>query len=158
MNRIYVLVGPKGSGKSYVGRLLNSEFGIEFLAIEEIFVKLQGTGVSTPYIQEKGYEIVEERVLEILNRGNAASFEITVFMPASKNLLSRLELNAHIELVQVYAPPELCLERIKARDSTKHIEISEERIAEINRLSVEQHVDSKHAQQLHPCSLWYRVF
>ncbi len=143
MSKIYVLVGPKGSGKSYIGRLLNSAFGIEFLAIEEIFVKLQGTGVSTPDIQKKGYKIVEERILEILNRGIAASFEITVFTPASKNLLNRLELHASIETIQVYAPLELCLERIKVRDSVNHIEISDERIAEINRLSVEQHVDSK---------------
>ena len=48
MNKVYVLVGPKGSGKSYVGRLLEREFGIEFLSIEEIFVKLQRKGVSTP--------------------------------------------------------------------------------------------------------------
>ena len=64
-------------------------------------------------------------------------------MPASKNLLNRLELHAHLEIIQVYAPLELCLERIKNRDETKHIEISEVKIAEINELSVNQHLDSR---------------
>ena len=143
MNKVYVLVGPKGSGKSYVGRLLEREFGIEFLSIEEIFVKLQGKGVSSLDVQERGYKIVEECVSEILAKGYAVSFEITVFMPASRNLLNRLELQAQLEIIQVYAPLELCLERIKNRDETKHIEISEEKIAEINKLSVNQHLASK---------------
>ena len=143
MNKIYVLVGPKGSGKSYIGSLLKREFGIEFLSIEEIFVKLQGKGVSTLDVQERGYKIVEECVFGILAKGHSVSFEITVFMPASRNLLNRLELQAQLEIIQVYAPLELCLERIKNRDETKHIEISEQKIAEINRLSVNQHLASK---------------
>ena len=45
--------------------------------------------------------------------------------------------------IQIYAPLHLCLERIKSRDGTKHIKISEEKIVKINSLSVNQHVDSK---------------
>ena len=136
MSTVYVLIGPKGSGKSYVGRLLEREFGITFLSIEDIFIKLQSKDVSTPDVQDRGYKIVEEQIGGMLDQGESVSFEITVLTPASKTLLSRLELRAHIERVQIFAPPELCLERIRTRDSARHIEISEEKIAEINELNV----------------------
>ena len=125
------------------GRLLAKELGIKFLPIEEIFVKLQGKGVSPPDVQEKGYTIVEERVAEILANGNSVSFEITVLTPASRNLLSQLGLQAKVEMIQIYAPLELCLERIKSRDKASHIEIPEEKIMEINKLSVAQQIDAK---------------
>ena len=138
MKRIYVLIGPKGGGKSYVGRLLEQELGIQFLSIEEIFIRLQKKGISTSEVQEKGYQRVEAHVTDILTQSNAVSFEITVLTPASKHLLSRLGLLAEIEMVQILAPLELCLERIKQRDASRHIDIPEERIMEINELSLKQ--------------------
>ena len=143
MNRIYILIGPKGGGKSYVGRLLEQEFGIQFLPIEEIFIQLQKKGVSTSEVQEKGYQRVEARVTDILTQSNAVSFEITVLTPASKDLLSRLGLLAQIEMVQISAPLKLCLERIKQRDASDHIDIPEERIMGINKLSVKQQIHTK---------------
>jgi predicted kinase len=140
---IYVLIGPKGSGKSYIGRLLQREFGIKFLSIEELFIKLQGQGVSTPEVQEKGYKAVEEKVSATLARGTAASFEITVLTPSSRDLLNRLEQQARVEIIRVYAPLELCLERIKTRDTASHIEISQEKIREINQLSAKQQINAK---------------
>lgn len=138
---VYVLIGPKGSGKSHVGRLLEKELNISFLPIEAIFVGLQKTGISTPAIQEQGYAMVEARVLEILVTKQAVSFELTVLTPASKNLLTRLGRQTQVELIQVYAPPDICLIRIRNRDQASHIEISEERIIEINRISASQQID-----------------
>ena len=143
MSSVYVLLGPKGSGKSYIGRLLESKLGIKFLPIEEIFINLQHKGISTPDVQERGYELVKQKASEILAAGHDVSFEITVLTSASKNLLNQIGLQSHIEFIQVYAPPELCLQRIRTRDSASHIEISEEKIAEINRLSVNQQVSAK---------------
>lgn len=140
---IYVLIGPKGSGKSHLGRLLEGEFGVKFLSIEKIFINLQGQGISTPEVQERGYKAVETRVSEILATGKSVSFEITVLTPASRNFLSRLERQARVEMIQMYAPLELCLERIKTRDTASHIETPEEKIREINRLSVKQQIDAK---------------
>lgn len=103
---VYVLIGPKGGGKSYVGRLLEREFGIKFLAIEEIFINLQGKGISTPDVQARGYKIVEERISEILAKGNdAVSFEITVLTPSSRTLLEQLGQRSQMEMIQIYARP-----------------------------------------------------
>jgi shikimate kinase len=143
MNNVYVLIGPKGSGKSYVGRLLEKELGISFLPIEEIFIGLQKTGVSTPTVQEQGYTLVEARVLEMLATEQAVSFEITVLTPASKKLLTRLGKQAQVELIRVDAPPDTCLSRIKSRDQASHIKITEERIAGINRISARQQIDAR---------------
>lgn len=142
MSKIYVLIGPKGGGKSYLGRLLEKELGIAFLAIEEIFLQLQAKGISTPDVQAKGYQIVEEQVLEILAGGSDVSFELTVLTPASTDLLNRLKSRAPVEIVAVVAPPELCLARIKTRDAARHIDIAEEKIAEINRISLSQQLDA----------------
>jgi hypothetical protein len=36
---VLVLVGPKGSGKTYVGTLTNKELGVPFLRVEPIFLE-----------------------------------------------------------------------------------------------------------------------
>ena len=46
-------------------------------------------------------------------------------------------------MIQIYAPPELCLARIAARDATQHIDISEEKIREINKLSQNQQIEAR---------------
>ncbi|KFF58325.1 hypothetical protein JF66_19375, partial [Cryobacterium sp. MLB-32] len=33
---IYVLIGPKGSGKTHIGNLLERAFGIAFLSVEKL--------------------------------------------------------------------------------------------------------------------------
>lgn len=40
MKTVYLLIGPKGSGKSYIGNLIENELGIKFLNVEEFFIDL----------------------------------------------------------------------------------------------------------------------
>ena len=40
-NQLYILVGPKGSGKTHVGMLVNQHTDISFLRVEPIGLSLE---------------------------------------------------------------------------------------------------------------------
>ena len=42
MKTIYLLIGPKGSGKTYIGSLFN-EMGVEFVRVEDWAKELKGS-------------------------------------------------------------------------------------------------------------------
>jgi hypothetical protein len=49
--------------------------------------------------------------------------------------LDRLRSAYRVHLVHVRASPDLCLERVRARDGANHIPVSDERLREINRVA-----------------------
>lgn len=60
MKTIFILIGAKGSGKSYVGRLIEKNLGIKFMLTEKIFLKIQNfRDISDKSFLKEGYETVE---------------------------------------------------------------------------------------------------
>ena len=41
MKTLYMLIGPKGAGKSYIGRLVSQRTDIRFLRVESIWLTVQ---------------------------------------------------------------------------------------------------------------------
>tara|TARA_B110000879_G_C11069656_1_gene470167 strand:- start:674 stop:829 length:156 start_codon:yes stop_codon:yes gene_type:complete len=39
LKTFYVLIGPKGSGKPYIGSILEQEVGLKFLSVEKLGLK-----------------------------------------------------------------------------------------------------------------------
>ncbi|MEZ4762830.1 MAG: hypothetical protein R3C26_06385 [Calditrichia bacterium] len=61
--------------------------------------------------------------------------KITVYTPHSNKLVDNLRNKYAVEEIRVFAPNEVCLSRIRSRQSDRHINILEDKIIEINRLS-----------------------
>lgn len=133
---VYILIGPKGSGKTYIGQLLEKELDIRFLAVEPIFMSIKGQRHNTDedFIRE-GFELVEEAIDKSLEYHNGISFEATGATPLFKDLVNKLRRKYTVMLVRFRAPLALCLERIKTRDASLQIPVSEELIEKVNRLS-----------------------
>ncbi len=51
---LYILIGPKGSGKTYIGSQVNKNTDIKFLRVEPIWLKLAPG--------ENGWERVEKEI------------------------------------------------------------------------------------------------
>ncbi|MCP5051194.1 MAG: ATP-binding protein [bacterium] len=136
MKTVFVLIGPKGSGKSYIGRLLEEHLSIPFLAIEPIFLRIKGErdNRDSDFIKE-GYARVEEAIDSHMKHHDRILFEATGTTDYFNHLLERLESRYAVKPSRIHAPLELCFQRVRQRDASIHLPISEELIHQVNRLS-----------------------
>jgi shikimate kinase len=139
---VYVLVGPKGSGKTYIGSLLEKEIDLKFLSVEKLGLentrKSKLTGEKR--VEESFYE--EERELDlILEKRAAASFEATGSSEYFSAMLGRLRSKYKVRLVRIVSPLETCYRRIKQRDAAAHLPVSEAMIKMINEKAAKVDLD-----------------
>ena len=73
---------------------------------------------------------------EILKSHDAVSFESTGVHPYLHNILSSLRTKYNVKLIRIYTPLEKCYERIKNRDQSQQLPVSENLLKEINEATV----------------------
>ena len=78
MKTINILIGPKGSGKTFIGQLLQTKYGIHFLRVEDICLKIKADReiMNKTYISEVFLEI-EKEVRNHLSIKNQLTIEST---------------------------------------------------------------------------------
>jgi hypothetical protein len=125
---LILLVGPKGAGKSHVGRLLTREFGVHFLHVETHWAawaeECRRAG-REPSIAG-GIAYVHPFVSRALEEHPRVCVETT---GASAEILEDLRSLAPPDvtlLVRVSAGLETCERRIATRDPTHHLPIDPE--------------------------------
>lgn len=134
---LVVLLGPKGSGKSFVGNLLNDRFGVTFLLVEPLwklyYERCRARAVSPDVVQG----IAE--VHPIIRRAFAAAPHLAIETTgASEPILTDLLTIAPREqtlVIRVRAPLATCLARISARDQGAHIPVEPDTICKTHALS-----------------------
>jgi predicted kinase len=124
---VYVLIGPKGAGKSTLGRLLEERRGVRFLDVEAIFLALPEAERRT----DLGYRRLEERVAAI---GGDCSLELTGASPFTEGLLDRLRAGYRTRVVRVAAPLDECQRRVRSRAGS-HLPASDELVERVYGLS-----------------------
>jgi len=134
---LILLLGPKGSGKTYIGRLLEMHFGIAFCAVEPLWMAYHAECARegrTPDITE-GIARVHPRISAALAEHAHVCVETT---GASAEILAALLDLTPAEqrrIVRVRAPLERCLERIATRDAQQHIPVDLATIRRAHTLS-----------------------
>lgn len=134
---LIVLIGPKGAGKSYVGRLLQSAGKAHFLHVEPLWMAYYaecdrlGRARSIP----DGINAVRPVIISALQQHRHVCVETT---GGSRDILDDL-LNAGaaagVLVVRINAPLKTCLNRIEARDPTHQIPVPSDTIQEIYELN-----------------------
>lgn len=134
---VIVLVGPKGAGKSTIGSFLEAELGVRFVRVEPLFVALRDElGADHPDYERRGFELVIERLREALSTDDTICFESTGAAPAHlERTLDGVRDLARVSLVRVLASPEQCLERVRTRDCSVHIPVSDDQVERINAIA-----------------------
>jgi|WetSurMetagenome_2_1015567.scaffolds.fasta_scaffold06711_4 shikimate kinase len=139
MKNIFILIGPKGSGKSYVGRLLEKELSIPFLRVEPLFLRInRGRSVLDPEYAREGYAEVRKEVGHILRREKSVIFETTGVSAQFTVLLADLRSEYTVKLIRIDAPEDLCRLRVKTRNPDGHLTVSDAQLERINRISFAQ--------------------
>jgi shikimate kinase len=132
-----LLVGPKGSGKSHIGRILERSLGVLFFHVEPLWMdyyaecKAAGRQPSIP----EGITKVHPRIADALRTHQHVCVETTGASPEILNGLLSLKHSSKTLVVRVFAPLEVCLERIAARDQTHQIPMDAESIRKVYALS-----------------------
>jgi cytidylate kinase len=134
---LVVLIGPKGSGKSFVGSLLQDRFGIKFLLVEPLWKAFFERGMSsgtTPSISEGIAEIHP-----VIRRALADAHHLAVETTgASEEILADLLSLVPREetlIIRINAPVELCSSRILTRSGAAHIPADEALVRKVHALS-----------------------
>lgn len=134
---LIILIGAKGSGKSYIGRILESSFGVHFFHVEPLWMDYYAECRSigkTPVIAE-GVKKIHPLIEKEIKKHNNICIETTGASTEILNDFLSFASEVEIFIVRVIAPLELCLNRIASRDQTHQIQIDTVYIREIYRLS-----------------------
>jgi predicted kinase len=126
---IHLLIGPKGAGKTCIGKLVERELGIRFLRVEPIWLALQPEQDGWQAVEQavdKSFETTDELTIESLGIG--AGFDRMCRSLAGKYRLRR---------IKIAAGPEVCLRRVHSRNATDHIPGSDADVAAYNRVAAE---------------------
>ena len=136
MKTVYILIGAKGSGKSYIGKLIEKKTGIKFLLTEGIFIDIQNSrDISDKSFLKDGYYIVEKEIDEYLKQNEKIVIESTGAFIFFEDFLKRFQSKYNLKLIFIYTPLRLCLQRISGRDILNHIKMSDSLIKNVYKIS-----------------------
>ncbi len=130
---VLLLVGPKGSGKTFIGSLIGERLGLPFLRAEPIFLEnLRSSRATGPARDAEGYAKVYAEVTRVLARNPQVVLESTGASEAFFPFLGALRVRYRVLLVSVRAPAETCLARVRTRDPAAHLDVSDADVEAIN--------------------------
>jgi len=139
MKSILLLIGQKGSGKSYIGEYLEKEFGIKFIRVEDWAKSIKkGRSVNNEeYLNEVFFKI-KNGIREKISKCELLSFESLGLTKQFDQMLQDLKKEYNLVTVKINCDFNRCIERIKFRDQSIHIEFSEEQLKKINSAFLEK--------------------
>lgn len=131
---LVLLVGLKGSGKTFIGSVLQKYLDVKFLRIESIFLNLlqQEPELAGIPLEQRGFQIVLAKLDELAQSNSTLCIESTGTAHTFLELLAALRQGFRVLIVHVKAPLDTCVERVMTRDASVHIPVSDHRLKEIN--------------------------
>lgn len=124
---LYMLIGPKGVGKTHIGALVDRHTDIEFIRVESIWLGLREG--------EDGWKAVEAAIDVAFRSRDGVMIESLGAGPEFRSFHASLARKYTVKLIRVRAEPATCLARVRGRDRTEHISISDEDVARYNRIA-----------------------
>ena len=152
---IYLLIGPKGSGKSFIGKLIDTQFDIRFLRVEDWVKNLSPQSAAMEdesYLEAVFYEI-EHGVRRELKKASPVVFESTGLTTYFDEMFARLSRDFRMTTIGVRADPVCCLERVKSRDQSIHIDIPIDTVKAINDQVLEKNMKTDYILQNNEANL-----
>jgi len=124
---LYLLIGPKGAGKTYIGTLIGQHTEIRFISVEPIWLNLRSG--------EDGWQKVESAIDLVFQDHAKVMIESLGAGEAFYHFRASLAKKYTLKMIRVYADLETCLLRVKSRDAASHIPVSTEKIAQYNKIA-----------------------
>ncbi len=122
-----MLIGPKGAGKTHIGGLVNQHTGIIFIRVEPIWLSLQPG--------EDGWEKIEDIIDTVFKTHDKVMIESLGAGEGFRGFHESLVKKYPIKMIRVLADLDICLARVKNRNSMDHIAVPDEKIIEYNQIA-----------------------
>lgn len=134
---VVVLVGPKGSGKSTVGRSVATAFGGTFIEVEATAKRVleRSGGVIDEAYAKRAFEAIAAEIDAAAERASWVVFETTGASAETGGFLERLGRRHRLRLVRLRARAETCAARIAARDPTRQIAVDDALVRQMHAAS-----------------------
>ena len=132
-----LLVGPKGSGKSHIGRILEARLGVQFLHVEPLWIAYHADckAAGRPPVIAEGIATVHPAIARALDEHAHVCVETTGASAEILNALRSLLPRSETIVARVTAPLELSLQRIAARNQDDQIPVDSQTVREVHALS-----------------------
>ena len=124
---LFILIGPKGSGKTHIGSRVNKNTDITFLRVEPLWLTLAAG--------EDGWARVEQEIDKLFQQHDKVMIESLGAGDGFKRLHSSLSHKYEVKLIKVSTDLEECLRRVKHRDNSEHIAVPDEKVEEYNKIA-----------------------
>lgn len=139
MKTVYLLIGPKGSGKSYIGNLIENELGVKFLNVEEFFIDLlENPDKLDEKENTKVWKKIEEKIEEELKEIDQISLESIGVFDSFKNFLEKIKFKYQVKLIKIETPLGLCYQRINERNKNNQVKLSRDSVEKMNNLFLKE--------------------
>ena len=126
-NTLYFLIGPKGSGKTFIGTHVKNNTDIYFLRVEPIWLALQEN--------EDGWQKVIDAINVCFSKYEKVMIENLGAGEDFQNFLSILQNQYQTKIIKVKTDLSLCYKRVKERNSSNHIPVSDDKVKEYNEIA-----------------------
>lgn len=143
MKSLIILLGPKGSGKTYIGSLIEKSSNILFFRVEPEFIKIRKdrSYFDADYIIE-GFRIIGEKLTKLFAENDSIIIETTGVADEFWQMVQCIKNKGiRVLLVKIEVPIDICLQRVKERSSVDHIGVSDSDVNKINSLSIKKAYD-----------------
>jgi shikimate kinase len=122
-----MLIGPKGAGKTHIGVLVDQHTDITFLRVEPIWLSLQPG--------EDGWKKVEQIIDTMFKTHEKVMIESLGAGEGFRRFHASLAKKYPIKMIRVFADLDICLARVKNRNSIDHISVSDDKVIEYNQIA-----------------------
>lgn len=134
---LVLLIGPKGAGKSHIGRILEARLGVHFFHVEPLWMAYHAecADAGRTVVIAEGVGRVHPRIAEALPEHEHVCVETTGASSEILDDLLALGEEHGLLTVKIEVPLDVCLERIRGRSPTHQIPMEEAMIRKVYELS-----------------------
>lgn len=128
--QLVVLVGPKGAGKSTIGQMIESRFNAHFVDVERIAIRVLRSmgGIIDETYARRAFEEIARAIRAVETDHATIVIETTGASDETIGFLHRLISRYEVRLIRVRASAETCAKRVKKRNQSKQISVSDDLI------------------------------
>lgn len=133
MKTLFILIGPKGAGKTYIGQRIAAQTPIYFLAVEPIWLAY----LAQPDPTQSGWDLVAARIEALFAHHDRVMIESLGAGPEFAQFYHTLQQQYAVQLIKVEANLITCAARVRDRDQTAQIPVTEEEVWAYNKIAAQ---------------------
>lgn len=137
MKTVIILVGPKGSGKTTIGKSVSESLSIKFLDVEKLLMEyILKNSCESSDLPKHGFDIEKEEIVRCMELNDVVIVEATGSSEYFEEYYLSLCNLFRVILIKIECTYEECIKRIDSRTPGSNFFVEEIKIKEIYLKSI----------------------